>query len=289
MIALIVLVSLISIIFIEFEMNDYAMYKEAFLVSQEIIKMTHITNTFTYSGFIKVAELFDTWPEIPNHDEVGKIKHDFIKISTNNYDNILELIIDSNVSHLKMAPPFRKDLLELTRNNYKNSKNAGVTILFHPCNNRVSFTLILRNEYDGVHSNQISLPGGSFEKNDKNIFDTALRETNEEIGIDINEVQLIRKLQNVYVPPSNYDISPFMVYTENELKFVKDISEVKEIINVDLEQLFIDSNIVKTKGSQISNRYLNTLVPAYKLNGYFVWGATAMILSEVKDIIKAVL
>ena len=101
MIILIVLVSLISIIFIEFEMNDYAMYKEAFLVSQEIIKMTHITNTFTYSGFIKVAELFDTWPEIPNHDEVGKIKHDFIKISTNNYDNILELIIDSKKYDLK--------------------------------------------------------------------------------------------------------------------------------------------------------------------------------------------
>ena len=111
----------------------------------------------------------------------------------------------------------------------------------------------------------------------------------EEIGIDINKVQLIRKLQNVYVPPSNYDISPFMVYTENELKFIKDTNEVKEIINVDLEQLFIDNNIVKTKGSQISNRYLNTLVPAYKLNGYFVWGATAMILSEVKDIIKSVL
>jgi 8-oxo-dGTP pyrophosphatase MutT (NUDIX family) len=202
---------------------------------------------------------------------------------------IKELIIDSNVSQLKMAPPFREDLLELTRNNYKNSKNAGVTVLFHPCNKRVSFTLILRNEYDGVHSNQISLPGGSFEKKDQNIFGTALRETNEEIGIDINEVQLIRKLQNVYVPPSNYDISPFMVYTENKLKFIKDINEVKEIINVDLEQLFIDSNIVKTKGSQISNRYLNTLVPAYKLNGYFVWGATAMILSEVKDIIESVL
>ena len=101
MIALIVLVSLISIIFIEFEMNDYAMYKEAFLVSQEIIKMTHITNTFTYSGFIKVAELFDTWPEIPNHDEVGKLKRDFIKISTNNYDNVLELIIDSKKYDLK--------------------------------------------------------------------------------------------------------------------------------------------------------------------------------------------
>ena len=112
---------------------------------------------------------------------------------------------------------------------------------------------------------------------------------NEYLGIDINKVQLIRKLQNVYVPPSNYDISPFMVYTENELKFIKDTNEVKEIINVDLEQLFIDNNIVKTKGSQISNRYLNTLVPAYKLNGYFVWGATAMILSEVKDIIKSVL
>jgi len=203
---------------------------------------------------------------------------------------IKELIIDSNVPHLKMAPPFRKDLLQMTRNNYKSSKKAGVAVLFHPNNNnKVCFTLILRNEYNGVHSNQISLPGGNYEKNDKNIFDTALRETNEEIGVDANVVKLIRKLQNVYVPPSNYDISPFMVYTENEVKFIRDENEVKEIINVDLEQLLIDGNIEKTKGSKISNRHLNALVPAYKLNGFFVWGATAMILSEVKDIIKAVL
>lgn len=203
---------------------------------------------------------------------------------------IKELIIDSNVPHLKMAPPFRKDLLQMTRNNYKSSKKAGVAVLFHPNNNnKVCFTLILRNEYNGVHSNQISLPGGNYEKNDKNIFVTALRETNEEIGVDANVVKLIRKLQNVYVPPSNYDISPFMVYTENEVKFIRDENEVKEIINVDLEQLLIDGNIEKIKGSKISNRHLNALVPAYKLNGFFVWGATAMILSEVKDIIKAVL
>ena len=202
---------------------------------------------------------------------------------------IKELIIDSNVSQLKMAPPFRKDLLELTRNNYKNSKNAGVTILFHPYNQRVCFTLILRNEYNGVHSNQVSLPGGSYEENDNNIFDTALRETNEEIGVDVNVVKLIRKLQNVYVPPSNYDISPFMIYSENHLKFFKDENEVKEIINVDLEQLLDNINIVNTKGLNVSDRYLNKPVPAYKLNGFFVWGATAMILSEVKDIIKSVL
>ena len=86
---------------LKYQNNDYAMYKEAFLVSQEIVKMTHITNTFTHSGFIKVAELFDTWPEIPNHNEVDKIKNDFIKISTNNYDDVLELIIDSKKYDLK--------------------------------------------------------------------------------------------------------------------------------------------------------------------------------------------
>ena len=62
-----------------------------------------------------------------------------------------------------------------------------------------------------------------------------------------------------------------------------------EIINVDLEQLLDNINIVNTKGLNVSDRYLNKLVPAYKLNGFFVWGATAMILSEVKDIIKSVL
>ncbi len=200
---------------------------------------------------------------------------------------IKESIVYSSFSQLKMAPPFRKDLLDLRR--YKNSKKAGVTVLFHPYNDKVCFTLILRNEYNGVHSNQVSFPGGSFEKNDNNIFDTALRETNEEIGVDINEVILIRKLQNVYVPPSNYDISPFMVYTKDHLNFLKEEKEVKEIINVDLEQLLDDSNIVNTKGSNVSDRYGDTIVPAYKLNGHFVWGATAIILSEVKDLIEVVL
>ena len=80
-----------------------------------------------------------------------------------------------------------------------------------------------------------------------------------------------------------------MIYSENHLKFFKDENEVKEIINVDLEQLLDNINIVNTKGLNVSDRYLNKLVPAYKLNGFFVWGATAMILSEVKDIIKSVL
>ena len=117
---------------------------------------------------------------------------DFIRI----IPKIKETEIDSNISHLKMAPPFRKHLLELTKTNYYNSKKAGVTILFHPNNDKVYFTLILRNKYKGVHSNQIGLPGGRFENGDKDIFQTALRETNEEIGVHSNKITLIKKLNN---------------------------------------------------------------------------------------------
>ena len=80
-----------------------------------------------------------------------------------------------------------------------------------------------------------------------------------------------------------------MLFTSKQLEFYKDKNEVQEIINIDLDQLLNISNVVNTRGSHISNRYLDTLVPAYKLNDHFVWGATAMILSEVKDIINSVI
>lgn len=209
---------------------------------------------------------------------------DFIRI----IPKIKETEIDSNISHLKMAPPFRKHLLELTKTNYYNSKKAGVTILFHPNNDKVYFTLILRNKYKGVHSNQIGLPGGRFENGDKDIFQTALRETNEEIGVHSKKITLIKKLNNVYVPPSNYDIFPFMVYTADKANFIIDKNEVQGVINIEIDQL-INSKIVKRKGSQISNRQIDVLVPAYRFSGHYVWGATAMILSEVKDIFTSVL
>lgn len=209
---------------------------------------------------------------------------DFIRI----IPKIKETKIDSNLSHLKMAPPFRKHLLELTKTNYYNSKKAGVNILFHPNNNKVYFTLILRNKYKGVHSNQIGLPGGRFENGDKDIFQTALRETNEEIGVHSKKITLIKKLNNVYVPPSNYDIFPFMVYTADKANFIIDKNEVQGVINIEIDQL-INSKIVKRKGSQISNRQIDVLVPAYRFSGHYVWGATAMILSEVKDIFTSVL
>ncbi len=202
---------------------------------------------------------------------------------------IKDLVSDSNISHLKMVPPYRKYLLELAKNKYNKSKRAGVSVLFHPINNKIFFTLILRNEYDGAHSKQISFPGGKTEKNDKNIYDTALRETNEEIGINIDQIKLIRKLENLYIPLSNYDINPYMVYASKKLDFYKDKNEVQEIINIDLDKLLNADNVVHKKGLYISNKYLETFVPAYKFNDHFVWGATAMILSEVKDIINSVI
>ena len=90
------------------------------------------------------------------------------------------------------------------------------------------------------------------------------------------------------MPPSNYEIFPFMVYTADKVEFIIDKNEVQEVINIEIDQL-INSEIVKTKASQISNRQIDALVPAYKLGEHYVWGATAMILSEVKDIFTSVI
>ena len=202
--------------------------------------------------------------------------------------------LNSKTSQIKLAPSFRKEFIKLNSNKLLNSKKAAVTAaLYADDSNLVRLILILRNTYNGVHSNQIGFPGGRVEEDDKTLFDTAIRETFEEIGIAVEKNELIRELKEIFIPPSNFNVYPFLVLLNHPPSFVKDDKEVKEIITIDLDSLLnckITQTLipVPTKLNEL-NTQNDVLVPTFKLAGYNVWGATAMMLSEIRDLINDVI
>jgi 8-oxo-dGTP pyrophosphatase MutT (NUDIX family) len=186
-------------------------------------------------------------------------------------------------AHLKMAPNERRQLSE-GKIKASNPKQAAVLALFYPDNQeQTRFLLTLRASYKGVHSAQISFPGGKKDKNDTNSEHTALRETYEEVGIEKNKVEIIKQLTPVYIPPSNFLVAPFMGFLKEAPVFTKN-NEVETLIEVKLSELIDEKNaIVKN----ISSSYMDNIdIPCFKLNNYIIWGATAMILSDIKYIIK---
>lgn len=201
---------------------------------------------------------------------------------------IKDLPLPGESSHHKMVPEFR--IKELLRAKPKNQlpRKAAVMALFYP-NGKLETQLlfILRKTYKGVHSNQVAFPGGKAELEDANLLVTALRETHEEVGVQPEDIYVLKALSEIYIPPSNFDVQPFIGLYKKPKPFVIQESEVAALLEVSLTQFLSDSSIT-TKN--ISTSYAtNVDVPAYKLNGYIVWGATAMVLSEIKTLLKQVL
>lgn len=210
------------------------------------------------------------------------------------FDEFLELLpkinnlpLSGESSHFKMVPPFRKELMKKQEQVIKSAKQAAVLALFYPNAQRETcLVLILRKTYQGVHSAQIGFPGGKLEEQDVSLKQTALRETFEEIGVAVEDITIFKNLTAVYIPPSNFNVFPFMALSRITPVFAKQDSEVEAILEVKLQD-FIDDSALIEKTVQTSYS-LEIDVPAFKLNGYVVWGATAMMLSEIKDLFKQV-
>lgn len=191
-------------------------------------------------------------------------------------------------SHFKMVPSFRHEFLRNQKSAIKNAKLAGVLALFYPNNaHETHFVLILRNTYKGVHSAQVAFPGGRFEPEDDTLETTALRETFEEVGVPMDDVEVVKELTQVYIPPSNFYVQPYMGVSHKTPKFKKQADEVDAIIEVPLTE-FLDDSFLITK--KVKSSYSPEVeVPAFNLKGHVVWGATAMMLSEIKDLLKALI
>lgn len=206
----------------------------------------------------------------------------------NSISKIENIELPAQASQFKMAPPFRQDLVKRYSNQMKNAKHAGVLAMFYP--NQESSTnlaLILRKTYNGVHSAQIGFPGGKIEPEDLTLKETAVRETYEEIGVEIANIEVLKQMTEIYIPPSNYFVQPYLGICKSTPQFFKQEEEVEDIIEVDLHHFIDESSVVSSVVETSYNKKME--VPAFKLNGYVVWGATAMMLSEIKDLLKQML
>ena len=167
-------------------------------------------------------------------------------------------------------------------------KQAAVMAVFYPGQQEETrFVLILRKTYKGVHSNQVGFPGGRVEKSDRNLEHTALRETEEEVGIPQGEVQVLRELTRLYIPPSNFWVQPFLGVMEKTPVLIPQEEEVESVLEINIDHFLSDSCFTQRR---LSTSYATDIeVPAFLLNGHVVWGATAMMLSEMKEILKQAL
>ncbi len=181
-------------------------------------------------------------------------------------------------AQLRMAPAHRH--LEIqSRGVGRNAIKSSVLILLYPSESGEAMVVfILRPEYDGAHSGQISFPGGRHETDDPDMEYTALRETYEEIGVGPEQVEVMGRLTDLFIPPSNFLVCPYVGVTNQRPLFKPDPLEVAAIIEVDLRSFFRLENCLKktltfTDGTQIKT-------PCFSINGHVIWGATAMMLSE---------
>jgi len=185
-------------------------------------------------------------------------------------------------AHYRMAPYNRltKSLAEITATNTRQS--AVLVAVYPKANAQAHLVLIKRPPYNGAHGGQISFPGGKKELEDDSLMRTALRETYEEVGVLVDEQKVECELSQLYIPPSRFYVTPYLAFLDNEPEFAKDTREVEQIIQLPIEQL-INENNVAVKSIRSSTTNIKFKAPYFNFFGFEVWGATAMILNELKE------
>lgn len=184
-------------------------------------------------------------------------------------------------SQLEMAPPDRQNLVDNGRYNLKKPRIAAVLILIYKEGNQLKFPVILRNTYKGVHSNQIGFPGGKVEKEDQNLAATAIRESEEEIDAKPENIEILGELTELFIPPSNFMVYPFVGLYHGEPNFTPCDYEVRKIFSIDLQQFLTHP---KKTQLMLEHNGANYPVPCYHLiDDINIWGATAMMLNEFRE------
>ncbi len=168
-----------------------------------------------------------------------------------------------------------------------NPRLSAVGVHLFKINSEWHFILIERSEYDGHHSKQIAFPGGKKDNTDLDLEQTARRESEEEINISMEFSQLIGQITPVYIPVSNFEVFPFIFFHENIPSFSRSEKEVSDIFLVKITDLVNEKFISKTN-IRISDHTNLKDIPCFIFNDKIIWGATALILSELKELIQRI-
>ncbi len=164
-----------------------------------------------------------------------------------------------------------------------NARKAAVMILLYPHEGSISTLFMQRPVYAGVHSGQISFPGGKAEPGDTDLLETALRETLEETGVESSDIEILGTLTPLFIWVSNMIVTPVVGWTGKKPSTDYTSGEVVFLFEADLGRL-LDPSCIKEKIQKIRGERLKIKYFDYK--GHVIWGATAMILNELLVIIK---
>lgn len=182
-------------------------------------------------------------------------------------------------SSIRTALRLKADPDELTR-------KSAVLILFYPHGEQIHLPMIVRPVYAGVHSGQVAFPGGRMEETDRDLPDTALREAHEELGIVPATVDVLGLLSPLFIPASNYMVYPVVGATNVRPDFSPDSREVAQLLEIPLYEL-LDVTRIGNKEIVVRDNIV-IQAPFYDLLGQTVWGASAMILSELLAVLEEV-
>jgi len=193
----------------------------------------------------------------------------------------LQQELPGNNAHNKMLPPGRR--LKSFDYELSSVKQSSVLVLIFPVNDKLYTCLTKRPSTMKYHPGQISFPGGKVEKEDVSAEMTALREAREEVGIDTSSVEVLGKLSDFYLEISKFSIQPFLAWSDQKPEFLLNSDEVEELVLFPLSDFIENDNILETELQTLTGMLR---VKYFPFNDKMVWGATAMILSELIEILK---
>lgn len=186
---------------------------------------------------------------------------------------------------MQMAPFIRKPLNFYTEGENFNPKESAVAVIVFREDNDHKIVAIQRQTYDGFHSNQIAFPGGKRDAADESLYHTSVRELNEELGVLEEGLIYAGQLSKLYIPVSNFMVYPFLFFAPQKPLLSIATKEVAEVLNISVsKELILSENKIQEKVQFSAG--LTGVVPGYKIQNKFIWGATAMILREVEEIVK---
>ena len=185
-------------------------------------------------------------------------------------------------AHLRMAHATRLHYMEAP----VDAKQAAVLLALFPKDSEWYILFIERNASDrDQHSGQLGFPGGKAEQFDGTMLGTALRETEEEVGISVGQVRVLGALTGIYIPVSNFQVHPFLGYLDAQPMYQLQKEEVNDVLEVPLSHFQKPSNRMLTD-IRVNSQITLKNVPYFDIHGRVLWGATAMMLNELMEIIR---
>lgn len=208
------------------------------------------------------------------------LQHSFI----HKFQSSIENGLPGELAHADLMPlnrPFSSKALQ----DAIDYRKSAVGIILYEDSRSIRCVLIQRPQYEGVHSSQVSFPGGKMDNTDPNLEFTARREVMEEIALPPHHMNTVGQLSHVYIPVSKFLVEPYVFFVEELPLLVPDEREVDEIFTFDIEDL-LDDERLKLTDMKFRDGFTRKNIPYFDIEGRTVWGATAMILSEFKAVIK---